>query len=180
MSEHKRLPPWHEKFQQEDGREWLIRPPRMEDSSPLQAVFPLLGPAPLRERLLPRSGNVTTEALQRLCTPDARNEFVLIAAEPQTPGDALISAIARAAVVPRTRDAEYVILIGQFITGQGVGRKLLQRVVKWGRSKKLDYLYGWIPRSNKPMLKLAQSLGFEQKPADNTPELLRVVLDLNE
>ncbi|MFT3755917.1 MAG: GNAT family N-acetyltransferase [Pseudoxanthomonas sp.] len=179
MTKPKRLPPWHERFRQEDGREWLIRPIRPEDAEPMQAAFPLFGPEEIRRRYHPHGDELPTEAAQRLCLPDPRDEFVLVAAEPQAPGEALVGAIVRAAVIPRSRDAEYSILISRFIAGQGVGRKLLQRAVKWARTKKLDYLYGDVAESNKAMLQLALSFGFHHDYAGSTPGLLRVVLDLN-
>ncbi len=84
-------------------------------------------------------------------------------------------------MVNRTREAEFAILVSHFIAGQGLGRHLMRRLVKWARSKKLDRLYGDVLDSNLPMLQLAQSLGFKQvREADAAPGLVRVVLDLNE
>jgi GNAT superfamily N-acetyltransferase len=181
MTKPKRLPPWHERFQQEDGREWLIRPARPEDTDPLCGAYTLFGPVEVRRHLLRVDGDeLPADIAARLCQPDPRMEFVLVAAEAQTPGDALVGAIARAAIIARSRDAEYAILTSRFIEGQGVGRKLLQRVVKWARTKKLDYLYGMVPESNNAMLQLAQSFGFHHDPTGSAPGLLRVVLDLNE
>jgi GNAT superfamily N-acetyltransferase len=180
MTKPKRLPPWHEHFRQEDGRDWLLRPIRPEDAEPLRGAFALLGPDEVRRRFLRGSGELSAEAAQRLCQPDPRSEFVLVAAEDQPPGEALVGALVRATIVPRTRDAEYSILTSRFITGQGVGRKLLQRVVKWARTKKLDYLYGDVPESNKAMFRLALSFGFRHDTAASAAGLLRVVLDLNE
>lgn len=180
MSGHKRLPPWHELFRQEDGREWLIRPIRPEDADPLLATFTLLGPAEIRQRLVPRGAAAfDIEAAHKLCAPNPQQSFVLVAAENQAPGEALVAALVKVTVVPRTRDAEYAVLIGNFISGQGVGRKLLQRAVKWARTKKLDYLYGWVPQSNKAMMELALSFGFRHDVAGSVPGLLRVTLDLN-
>lgn len=180
MSGHKRLPPWHELFRQEDGREWLIRPVRPEDAEPLLAAFPLLGPSEVRQRFIPRGATaLDADAAHKLVAPNPQQSFVLVAAENQAPGEALVSALVKVAVIPRTRDAEYAILIGNFITGQGVGRKLLQRAVKWARTKKLDYLYGWVPQSNKAMMELALSFGFVHDVAGSSPGLLRVALDLN-
>jgi GNAT superfamily N-acetyltransferase len=180
MNAHKRLPPWHEHFRLPDGRELLIRPIRPEDAETILAAFPLLGPAEVRQRYLQGAEQATPELVHRLCHPDPRNEFTLVAAEPLPPGEALVCAIVRAAVIPRSRDAEYAILVSHFIAGQGIGRKLMQRVAKWARTKKLDYLYGDVLDSNEPMLQLAQSLGFKPSHKPGAPGLVRVELDLNE
>ena len=89
-------------------------------------------------------------------------------------------AVARVSIVPRTPEAEYAILVSHFIAGQGLGRKLMQKLVKWARGKKLDRLYGDVLDSNQAMLQLALSLGFKRTRDDDTPGLVRVVLDLNE
>ena len=117
---------------------------------------------------------------QRLTHPDPNTEFALVAAEPLPPGEALVGAVARAALVPRTRDAEFAILVSHFIAGQGLGRHLMRKLAKWARSKKLDRLYGDVLDTNLPMLALAQSLGFKRVREGDGSGLVRVVLDLNE
>jgi RimJ/RimL family protein N-acetyltransferase len=59
----------------------------------------------------------------------------------------------------------------------GMGRHLMRRLVRWGRGKKLERLYGDVLEHNLAMLALAQSLGFRREAAD-APGLVRVVLDL--
>jgi GNAT superfamily N-acetyltransferase len=180
MTAPKRLPPWHEHFRLPSGRELMIRPIRPEDAGPIQGAFTLLGPEEIRHRFLYALKELTPEMAQRLCHPDPQNEFALVAAEPLPPGEALVGAVARASIVPRTRDAEYAILVSHFIAGQGLGRHLMRKLVKWARSKKLDRLYGDVLDTNQPMLQLATSLGFKRMREGDTPGLVRVVLDLND
>jgi len=56
----------------------------------------------------------------------------------------------------------------------------MRKLVKWARTKKLDRLYGDVLDHNHPMLQLAQSLNFKRMREDDTPGLVRMVLDLNE
>lgn len=178
MSGQKRLPPWHEKFRLRDGRELLIRPIRQEDAEPIRGSFPLLEPEQIRQRFLTTMAELPAEQAARLCSPDPRSEFVLVAAEPLPPGDALVGALARARVLEGSRQAEYAILISRFIVGQGVGRHLMRRLVKWARGRKLEQLQGEVLDDNQPMLQLVSSLGFRILPGHDTPGLTRVVLDL--
>ena len=180
MNARKRLPPWHEQFRLPDGRELLIRPIRPEDEAPLVGGFALLGPDEVRQRFLYAMKELSPGQAARLCQPDPRTEFALVAAEPLPPGEALVGAVARAALVPRTRDAEFAILVSHFIAGQGLGRHLMRKLAKWARSKKLDRLYGDVLDTNLPMLALAQSLGFKRVREGDGSGLVRVVLDLNE
>lgn len=180
MNNRKRLPPWHEHFRLPNGRDLLIRPIRPEDAEPIQGAFALLGPDEVRHRFLYALKELTPEMAQRLCQPDPKHEFALVAAEDLPPGEALVGAVARAAVIPRTRDAEFAILVSHFVAGQGLGRQLMRKLVKWARTKKLDHLYGDVLDHNAAMLQLAQSLGFKRVRDADTPGLTRVALDLNE
>lgn len=178
MTRQKRLPPWHEKFQLRDGRELLIRPIRQEDAAPIRAGFSLLEPHEIRHRFLTPLDDLSEEQALRLYTPDPRSEFALVAAEPLPAGEALVGAVARASVPSGARHAEYAILVTRFIAGQGIGRHLMRRLVKWARGRELDQLQGSALDDNLPMLQLARSLGFQVLPDGETPGLVKLVLDL--
>ena len=180
MNNRKRLPPWHEHFRLPNGRELLIRPIRPEDAEPIQGAFALLGPDEVRHRFLYTLKELSPEMAHALCHPDPRSQFALVAAEDLPPGEALVGAVARTAIVPRTREAEFAILVSHFVAGQGLGRQLMRKLVKWARTKKLDRLYGDVLDHNHAMLQLAQSLGFKRQREADTPGLVRVALDLNE
>lgn len=180
MATRNRMPPWHEIFKAPSGHELLIRPIRPEDGEPLKGAFTLFGPEEIRDRLLNSVTELSGESLQRLTHPNAKAEITLVAAETLPAGEALVGALARASVVPGTRDAEYAILISRFLIGQGLGRQLMRKLVKWGRGKYLDRLYGDVLEENVPMKQLAASLGFKQVPhPQGTPGLVRMVLELD-
>jgi RimJ/RimL family protein N-acetyltransferase len=174
-----RLPPWHEHKRLLNGREVLIRPIRPEDAEPLRAGFALLHPEEIRQRFLYAIKELTPDTAARLARPDPETEFALVAAEPYPPGEALIGAVARVAITPGTREAEFAILVSHFISGMGLGRHLMRRLVRWSRRKGLDRLYGDVLEHNTAMVALAQSLGFHREHADD-PGLVRVTLDLRE
>lgn len=177
MVQRTRLPPWHEYFTLPNGRQLLVRPIRPEDAEPIRASFPLLGPEEVRQRFLHAVKELTPEAVQRLTHPRPRTEIALVAAEPLPPGEALVGAVARASILPGTREAEFAILVSRFIAGQGVGRLLMRKLVKWSGGKQLDRLYGDVLESNQPMLQLAASLGFHPSRRPDDPGLVRVVLE---
>lgn len=181
MAARNRLPPWHEHLRLANGREVLIRPIRPDDAETLRAGFALLQPDEIRQRFLYALKELTPEMADRLARPDSKREFALVAAEPLPPGEALVGAVARAAIVDGasngSRDAEFAILVSRYINGMGLGRHLMRRLVRWARGKKLDHLYGDVLEHNQAMLTLAQSLGFRREASD-APGLVRVVLDL--
>ncbi len=177
MSTRNRLPPWHERIRLANGREILIRPIRADDAEPLRASFALLQPEEVRQRFGHMVTELSPETVQRLTQPQPRTEFALVAAEPLPPGEALVGAVARAAITPGTRDAEFAILVSRYVAGMGLGRHLMRRLVRWARGKKLDHLHGDVLEGNQPMLALLTSLGFRRE-SPATPGLVRVTLDL--
>ena len=176
MAARNRLPPWHEMIRTADGREVLIRPIRPDDAVPLRAGFPLLGPDQLHARFL-QGEAPTPEVMDRLTKPDPRREFAIVASEPLPAGEALIGAVARVGMVDDSRHGEFSILVGRFLSGMGLGRHLMRRLVRWAKGKKLERLYGDVAEDNQPMLALAESLGFHREAA-TAPGYVRVVLDL--
>lgn len=179
MATRNRMPPWHETFKAPSGRELLIRPIRPEDGPPLQGAFALFGPEEVRDRFLQSLTELSPETAQRLTHPNPKTEISLVAAEPYPPGEAVVGAVARASIIPGTRDAEYAILVSHFLSGQGLGRQLMRKLVKWARGKYLDRLYGDVAQDNEPMLQLATSLGFKPVPhPGGAPGLVRMVLEL--
>jgi RimJ/RimL family protein N-acetyltransferase len=178
MAARNRLPPWHQELRLRNGRRVLIRPIRPEDAEPLRASFPLLQPEEVRQRFLHAMSELSPAMAERLTRPDPKTEFALVAAEPYPPGEALVGAVARAAIVPGTRDAEFAILVSHYLTGMGLGRHLMRRLVRWAKGRRLERLYGDVLDHNLPMISLAESLDFKREPLPDQPSLVRMVLAL--
>ena len=178
MAARNRLPPWHQELQLSNGRRVLIRPIRPEDADPLRAAFPLLQPEEVRQRFLHAMSELPAPMAERLARPDPKTEFALVAAEPLPPGEALVGAVARAAIDPGTRDAEFAILVSHYLTGMGLGRHLMRRLVRWAKGRRLERIYGDVLDHNQPMISLAESLGFHREALPDQPSLVRMVLSL--
>jgi RimJ/RimL family protein N-acetyltransferase len=156
----------------------LIRPIQPEDAEPLRLGFALLRPDEIRQRFFYAIKELTPEAAAKLACPDPEREFALVVSEPMPPGEALIGAVARVSITPGTPEAEFAILVSHFISGMGLGRHLMQQLVRWARRKRLARLYGEVLEHNTAMLALAQSLGFHRETSES-PGLVRVTLDLS-
>jgi RimJ/RimL family protein N-acetyltransferase len=178
MATRNRLPPWHEELKLRNGRRVLIRPIRPEDGEPLRAAFPLLQPEEVRQRFLHAVSDLSPAMTERLTRPDPKTEFALVAAEPYPPGEALVGAVARASIVPGTRDAEFAILVSHYLTGMGLGRHLMRRLVRWAKGRRLVRIHGDVLEHNQPMISLAESLDFHREPLPDQPSLVRMVLAL--
>lgn len=171
-------PPWHQQLSLPDGRELVLRPIAPADAEPLRYGFTLLTPEEVRLRFLHPLKEMTPEMAQRLTHLDPGREFALVAAEPLPPGEALVGAVARAAIGSDGRRAEFAILVSRFLAGQGLGALMLKRIIRWAKLKRLDELYGDVLDENRQMLALAQALGFRRELLPDEPGVVRVSLSL--
>ena len=135
MAARDRLPPWHERHRLPNGREVLVRPVRPEDAEPLRAGFALLEPVHLRTRLAAGDAEPANGAIQRLTRLNPRTDFMLVAADPEPPGQSVIAALAHVHTDAAGHRGEFTVLVSPFVAGMGIGRYLLARLVKWARSR---------------------------------------------
>jgi RimJ/RimL family protein N-acetyltransferase len=111
--------------------------------------------------------------------PKREHEFVLVAAEPLPPGEALVLGLARASLrEDSARDAEFALIVGRLVSGQGLGKLLVRRLLAWARRRRLHSLRGTVSLDNAPMLQLAQELGFSRQHVPGEPGTARIELAL--
>lgn len=177
MAARDRLPPWHERHRLPNGREVLVRPVRPEDAAPLRAGFALLEPTRLRARLAGGDVEPGEAATQRLTRLNPRTDFMLVAADPEPPGQSVIGALAHVHTDVAGHRGEFTVLVSPFVAGLGIGRYLLARLVKWARSRGLDVLQGDVGTEQVGLLAIAATLGFTTMPAGE-PGLVRLSLQL--
>lgn len=158
-----------------DGRDLVLRPIDPADAAPIAAGFDLLNEEEIRHRYLHPVKALSEEHLRRLTHPDQDGDFVLVAAEPLPAGEALVGAVARLArdSGKRTR-AEFALLVSHFLCGQGLGRRMLQRLLDWSQRQGLSEVWGDVADDNLPMLRLAQSMDFRCESILGSPGVIRV------
>lgn len=158
-----------------DGRDVVVRPIDPADATPISASFHLLNDDEVRRRFLHPLKALSDEHLHKLTHPTEGDEFAVIAAEPLPAGEALVGAVARL-----SRDshdsghAEFAILVSHFLSGQGLGRILMQRLVDWSQRHGVRELRGDVMDDNTAMLQLAGRMGFLRENMFGAPGLIRV------
>jgi len=177
--EREKLPGrWEERLCLGNGRELRLRPIDPRDREPIAAAFSLLHEDEIRSRYMYTLKALSPDYLQRLTHPQRDRDFVLVAAEPYPPGEALIGAVARLSIDPDNRSAEFAILVSHFLSGHGLGRLMMRRLLRYARLRKLERIHGEVLEDNRPMLELAESLGFERQHLQDSGGTARVVLEL--
>ena len=161
-----------------DGRTLWIRPIQAADALPIAGTFHLLHEDEIRRRFLHPVKALSDDYLLRLTQPNPETDFVVVAAEPFEPGLALIGAVARLSVDDNGGRAEFGILVSHFVTGQGLGKILMQRLIEWCQLHGIRHLWGDVLDNNREMLKLAESLGFTRESRHTTAGITRIVLTI--
>ena len=161
-----------------DGRELWLRPVHPADAAPIAGAFELLGDDEIRRRYLHPVKALGLDYLMQLVNIVPGESFAVVAAEPLPPGEALVGALARLTRDPGKDSAEFAILVSHFVSGQGLGKTLMRRLVEWAQAHGIRRIWGEVMDDNTAMIELAQSLGFQRKPSRESPNLLHVTLDL--
>ncbi len=167
IQRHRLGSPWRERIVLADRRELLLRPVVPEDAEPISAGFALLNPEEVRLRYQHPMKALGAQYLHRLTHPQRGRDFVLVLAEPFPAGEALIGAVARLSRGERAREAEFAIIVSRFLSGRGLGRLLLCKLVAHARRSRLEAIHGDVLDDNTPMLHLARSLGFHRESSDS-------------
>jgi RimJ/RimL family protein N-acetyltransferase len=170
--------PWCEAIELNDGRQYLLRPMQAEDAPVLRQSFARLTPEEIRMRFMHPIKELTPAYSQKLTRIDSQREIALVVVENKHPDEALIGAVARAAIDDDGREAEFAIIVGQEISQHGLGQHLLKRLIEWARKKRLDAIYGFVLRDNHKMLGLARRLGFQFDYSQDEDDITLVRLPL--
>ena len=170
-----RNPQRTERARLRDGRRVVLRPITAADAGPIAGGFALLHDEEIRRRFLHPVKALGDEYLRVLTQPGPR-ECVLVAAEPLPPGEALVGAVARLHCdVADPRRAEFAILVSHFLAGQGLGKRLVRRLLEAARALGVREVFGDVLDDNLPMLRLAAALGFKREAVHLNPGQTRVV-----
>ncbi|WP_146910050.1 GNAT family N-acetyltransferase [Arenimonas daejeonensis] len=162
-----------------DGRELWLRPVHPADAGPIAGAFELLDEDEVRRRYLHPVKALNPEYLDALVRPVPGEAFAVVAAEPLPPGEALVGALARLSRDPDRDSAEFAILVSHFVSGQGLGIALMRRLVEWAEANGIRRIWGDVLDENTAMIALAQVMGFRRDTSPESPNLLRIVLELS-
>lgn len=138
-----------------NGRHFTLRPIRGDDVAALLRAFARLTPEQIRLRVFHPMSALSIEAAERLCHLDAATAaaFVVVDAGGEIRGDA------RLYVQADNVSTEFALIVDAALTGIGIGRALLQRLLEESRHRGLCELWGLVLGENTTMLELARRLG---------------------
>jgi acetyltransferase len=151
-----------ETFTLRDGSEVTMRPIRPEDEPAMVSFHEALSDRSVYLRYfhhLSLSERVSHERLTRICFGDYDRMIVLVAENAQ----GAIVAVGRLNREPGASSAEFALLVGDPWQHSGIGRELLNLLIRIARLEKIQRIYGPILAQNQPMLDICRELSFHLK-----------------
>ncbi len=155
------------------GESVLIRPIRPEDAEAHAAFFARLTPEDVRYRFFNLLRELQPEQIARMTQVDYDREMALIA----------VRGTDTVGVVRLVRDeaagqAEFAIIVESAMKGRGLARRLLQRVLDWGRSQGSTVITGQVLADNAPMLAFMRRMGATLRRMPDEPDVVEAVFHL--
>lgn len=143
-----------------DGRAVLLRPIRPEDEPAHREFLGRIDTHDLYLRFFSAAKQFDHERLARLTQVDYDREMALIASL-ETEGGAETLGVVRAVIDADATQAEFALLVRSDSKRRGLGRLLMDKLVRYARGRGLARLVGDVLPENHGMLALLRSLGFE-------------------
>jgi acetyltransferase len=148
------------------GRKLLLRPIRPEDEPAHQAFFGRLSPEDVRFRFFGVVRELAHSEMARFTQIDYDREMAFIATAPGASGLEETFGVVRSVSDPDGQKCEFAVVVRSDLKGQGLGRALMQKLIRYARSRGVVAIVGQVLRENRAMLALAEGLGF--KPSGNS------------
>jgi acetyltransferase len=164
-------------WQPREGAPVILRPIRPEDAELEQEFVRGLSEESRHFRFMSTMRELTPAMLARFTQIDYDREMALVAVQEQDGREVEIG-VARYVTNPDGETCEFAIVVADRWKGKGLGRRLLETLIRVARIRGLRGMVGHVLSINQPMLALADKLGFviADNPEDATAK--HVTLDL--
>jgi acetyltransferase len=161
-----------------DGRQLLLRPIRPEDEPQHRQLLARISADDIQFRFFHAKREFAHTELARFTQIDYDREMAFIATELNAAGVPETLGVARAVADPDNTSAEFAVLVRSDLKGKGLGRALLDKLIRYCRDRGTRELTGEVLISNTRMLKLTAGLGFKASVMPEDPGIMRATLTL--
>lgn len=143
-----------------DGTEVLLRAICPEDDMALREMMARVTRDDLRLRFLRDVPSIDADELARAAQSDYDREMAFVACRPICRGEEELLGIATAVRDADPRCAEFSLLVRSDLAAMGLGRALLDKLVRYCRKEGINELVGHVLAENSRMIAVAQRMGF--------------------
>jgi acetyltransferase len=154
-----------------DGRRVSIRAVRPDDAPHVQQFVRELSPAARRNRFFGPVAELSPRQLERMTRFDAARELALVALDDGADAPRIVAIAQSASCDPAC--AELAVVVADAWQRNGLGGRLLARLLVHGARSGLRMVGGLVLAANRPMLALAGKLGFAFLP-DEDDDVVRI------
>jgi acetyltransferase len=143
-----------------DGSTLILRPIRPEDEAQHLAFLAQVDPNDIRMRIFYSRRHIEHSELARLTQIDYEREMAFVATRALPEGGEETLGAVRGICDPDNDAAEFGVLVRSDLKGLGLGRLLMDKLIRYLRDHGTQRVVGTVLRENTGMLALAQRLGF--------------------
>ena len=164
---------WH-------GEQLVVRPIRPEDEPQHREFADSLSAGDLRLRFFSSRLELPRSELARLTQIDYSREMAFIAVRTDADGTQHTIGVVRAVTDPDNVVAEFAIVVRTDLKAQGLGALLMDKMIKYLKSRGTQRMVALVLPDNRAMLELASSAGMVLDKANSDSDALNLVLKLAE
>ena len=139
----------------------LLRPIRPEDGQRLMDFYAKASPADMRLRFFMMRREVPHSELARYSQIDYDREMTFVVLVPTEAGEMVMAGEVRAICDPDNQQAEFAIQVASSWQGKGLGRLLLDKLIRYLKARGTSEIVGQCLSDNPGMAALASHAGFE-------------------
>ncbi|MBQ4679156.1 bifunctional acetate--CoA ligase family protein/GNAT family N-acetyltransferase [Aeromonas dhakensis] len=139
----------------------LLRPIRPEDEPAHKQFVLKVSDEDRYKRFFADVGELGHEELARMTQIDYDREMAFVAVGQDGERKDQILGVVRAISTPDLSDAEFAILVRSDLKGLGLGKLMMEKIVRYARERGIGQLSGMTMPSNRGMINLAKRLGFK-------------------
>lgn len=160
-----------------NGKEVKLRPILPEDEPRHLAFDNSLSDEDRYKRYFGVRSKMTHEEMAVLTQIDYSREMAFIATELNEEGEEVTLGAVRASIDPDNTEAEFAMAVRGNYQGQGLGRLLLEKLLRYYQTTGTQVLTGFTMFENRSMANLAKSIGFKVE-FDLDEHLIKMHIDL--
>ncbi|TAN56904.1 MAG: GNAT family N-acetyltransferase [Rhodospirillales bacterium] len=161
-----------------DDYKITLRPIRPEDEPNHHVFVSKLTPEDIRFRFFGLVHELPHSEMARLTQIDYDREMAFIATMPGDHGQPETVGVVRTVTDPNNERTEYAIVVRSDLKGKGMGKALMEKMIRYCKMRGTRWMVGQVMADNRPMLKLAELLGFERV-GYVEGDVIEIKLDLN-
>ncbi|GAB3685469.1 bifunctional acetate--CoA ligase family protein/GNAT family N-acetyltransferase [Salinisphaera aquimarina] len=157
-------------------RRFIVRAIRPSDEPAVLDLLESLSPEEIRLRFFNYIRHFSHDMAARITQVDYDREVSLVVSAYDTPDQ--LAGMGTIIADPDGNEAEFAILVHRNHAGIGLGRHLLDCLLRQAQARGIETVYGDVLAQNRPMLKLARGLGFKVRLSIDDASSVRVEIPM--